>query len=128
MEDRSLDEFLDTGSDDDGDPSEEEPPDSDLDGADSSGASTEEQSATDATDETSASDPPENGDTSTEPSDESQSTGEPSLEPAVTYDVEPAVSTFVRVPDGDSCAACGATVERRWHSEDGLVCADCKEW
>jgi hypothetical protein len=32
-------------------------------------------------------------------------------------------------PDGVACAACGATVERRWTDADGRpVCVDCKAW
>lgn len=42
--------------------------------------------------------------------------------------VEPAVTTYQWDPDGLDCAACGATVERRWRGEAGPVCADCKEW
>ena len=40
--------------------------------------------------------------------------------------VEPAVSTYVA--RRGECAACGASVERRWQGEDGAVCPDCKEW
>lgn len=43
-------------------------------------------------------------------------------------EVEPARSTYAWSPDGADCAACGATVERRWRDESGLVCADCKGW
>lgn len=44
--------------------------------------------------------------------------------------VEPAAveATMAFSPEGADCAACGATVERRWQGESGLVCADCKEW
>jgi hypothetical protein len=45
-----------------------------------------------------------------------------------TGDVEPVVSTAEWHSVGAACAACGATVERRWHGEAGAVCADCKEW
>jgi len=43
-----------------------------------------------------------------------------------TAAVEPAASTYVG--RSGECAACGETVARRWHSDDGLVCPDCKEW
>ena len=48
--------------------------------------------------------------------------------------------TYTSTPDGAECAACGATVEKRWHAGEGgaaespdldpdaLVCPDCKEW
>lgn len=39
--------------------------------------------------------------------------------PVVTADWSPA---------GADCAVCGATVGRRWRSDEGQVCADCKEW
>ena len=42
--------------------------------------------------------------------------------------VAPARSTYAWSPAGADCAACGATVERRWRDETGLVCADCKTW
>lgn len=42
--------------------------------------------------------------------------------------VDPAETTYQWTPDGVDCAVCGSTVTQRWHSEDGLVCADCKEW
>ncbi|GAB7014209.1 DUF7573 domain-containing protein [Halolamina salina] len=57
-------------------------------------------------------------------------------------DAEPETPTFTytSTPDGAECAACGATVEKRWHAGEGgtaenpdlnpdaLVCPDCKEW
>jgi len=57
-------------------------------------------------------------------------------------DAEPETPTFTytSTPDGAECAACGATVEKRWHAGEGgtaekpdldpdaLVCSDCKEW
>lgn len=42
--------------------------------------------------------------------------------------VEPAQSTYDFSPEGAPCAACGASVEKRWRAEAGLVCPDCKEW
>lgn len=42
--------------------------------------------------------------------------------------VEPAVSTYDFSPEGAPCAGCGESVEKRWRSEAGLVCPDCKEW
>lgn len=42
--------------------------------------------------------------------------------------VEPVVATASWSPDGAACDACGTVVERRWGSDDGQVCSDCKEW
>ena len=42
--------------------------------------------------------------------------------------VEPAVSTYAFSPDGATCAACGAVVEKRWRDDGDLVCPDCKQW
>lgn len=42
--------------------------------------------------------------------------------------VESARSTYAWSPDGAPCAACDATVQRRWRDDSGLVCPDCKEW
>ena len=48
--------------------------------------------------------------------------------------------TYTSTPDGAECAACGETVEKRWHAGEGgavdapdldadaLVCPDCKAW
>ncbi|MFD1565909.1 DUF7573 domain-containing protein [Halolamina litorea] len=48
--------------------------------------------------------------------------------------------TYTSTPHGAACAACGATVEKRWRAGEGgaadapdldpdaLVCPDCKEW
>lgn len=42
--------------------------------------------------------------------------------------ITPATTTYQFAPAGKSCAACGETVTRRWESESGLVCGECKEW
>lgn len=39
-----------------------------------------------------------------------------------------ATSTYAWTPDGVSCPACGASVERRWRDGDRLVCAECVSW
>jgi hypothetical protein len=63
-------------------------------------------------------------------------------EPDDATDAEPEAPTFTytSTPDGAECAACGTTVEKRWHAGEGgvaddseldpsaLVCPDCKEW
>jgi rubrerythrin len=52
-----------------------------------------------------------------------------SATPAVSAaEATPATVTMAWSPAGADCAACGATVERRWQDEAGLVCPDCKEW
>lgn len=43
-------------------------------------------------------------------------------------DGEAVAPTSSVTPDGAPCAACGSVVARRWRSDDGLVCADCREW
>jgi len=45
-----------------------------------------------------------------------------------TDGVEPAAATLEWSPGGAGCDSCGAEVRRRWNSEAGLVCAECKEW
>ncbi|MFH5797504.1 hypothetical protein [Haladaptatus sp. CMAA 1911] len=72
-------------------------------------------------------------------SDETEEAGEPSEreesaevpevdESAEVPEVEPARATYDWTPTGAACACCGSTVEKRWRDEDGMVCADCKEW
>lgn len=41
---------------------------------------------------------------------------------------EAVTTTYQWTPSGATCAACGDRIERRWHSDDGLVCPGCKEW
>lgn len=47
------------------------------------------------------------------------------LDPA---NAEAARTTHQWAPAGVPCEACGREVERRWESDEGLVCPDCKEW
>lgn len=42
--------------------------------------------------------------------------------------VEPATVTARWDPDGLTCEACGAVVERQWRDGDSFVCPSCKEW
>lgn len=42
--------------------------------------------------------------------------------------VEPADTTYAWGGDESVCQSCGESVDRRWRSDDGLVCPDCKEW
>ncbi|NHN41957.1 hypothetical protein G9C85_09990 [Halorubellus sp. JP-L1] len=42
--------------------------------------------------------------------------------------VTPAASTSRVAPDGGSCSACDADVERLWFDGDDAVCAACKSW
>jgi len=105
MEDRSLDDFLDAGSDDAEESAASDP-------------SAEDASDVDATE--SDVDAPESA---------SETTAEADDSPGVDADVvEPAVSTYVWSGEGGECAACGATVDRRWRQDDDLVCVECKEW
>ena len=80
-----------------------------------------------------------------EPSDAEDGTPDPddTLDPDEPTDAgttEEPTFTYTSTPDGAECAACGATVEKRWHAGEGgtaddldldpdaLVCPDCKEW
>lgn len=105
--DRSLDEFLGGGSDDAEEPEPQE---------DDSPESRESGGSEDGSDEESE------GDTEDSGAEVEDGSGVESVEPAAVE------ATMAFAPDGADCAACGATVERRWQGESGLVCADCKEW
>ncbi|WP_435118053.1 DUF7573 domain-containing protein [Halolamina sp. C58] len=64
----------------------------------------------------------------------------PESDDSTTETPETPTFTYTSTPDGAECAACGATVEKRWHAGEGgaaenpdldpdaLVCPDCKEW
>lgn len=43
-----------------------------------------------------------------------------------TGEVEPATSTYVG--RSGECVACGQRVKRRWESDEGPVCPECKVW
>jgi len=43
-------------------------------------------------------------------------------------EIEPATVTYEYSSVGIECVACGTQTQRRWQSEGGPVCADCKEW
>jgi len=124
MGDRSLDDFLDAGSDDT-DESDGSDATAESDISDESGA-TEEQADSAASagsaDEAEADDE-DDADPAGSTTDNTDDS--PGVDPDA---VEPAVSTYVWDDGGGECAACGATVDRRWRQEDDLVCADCKEW
>jgi hypothetical protein len=46
---------------------------------------------------------------------------------AADHDSDRPLATYGWSPDGDDCPVCGATVQRRWRDGDRFVCADCKE-
>jgi hypothetical protein len=114
MGNRSLDDFLDAGSDG-------------GDASDDDGTTVEDRA-----DPVSASGA--SADASTEPANESvegaTEVPESAAEPAGPDDesVEPAVSTYVWDGAGGECTACGETVAERWQSEAGPVCRACKDW
>lgn len=101
MRDSSLDEYLDGEASEEGDDTAE--PETSTESSDG-----EEPASDDTADEETVND---------EPVDEEESDA-----------VDPAESTYDWTPTGASCAACSATVERRWRDDEGLVCADCKSW
>lgn len=112
MRDSSLDEYLDGEESEEGDDtaeSETSTESSDAEETASDGTANEEEAAGDDT--------ADEGTVNDEPVDEEESDA-----------VDPAESTYDWTPTGASCAACSATVERRWRDDDGLVCADCKSW
>jgi hypothetical protein len=113
MEERSLDDFLDAGGAETDSHEAERSGDSGTDDA----ASSRDHVEADADDAEPAQAP--DGDSSGGPDEGA---------PVAADSVDPAVSTYGWGPDGGTCAACGATVERRWRGEDGLVCPDCKSW
>jgi len=65
------------------------------------------------------------GETAHEADDAESSREDDAEDPAA---VEPAATTYQWTPAGATCAACGERTKRRWHSDDGLVCPDCKAW
>ncbi|MFB6141137.1 MAG: hypothetical protein ABEJ26_11970 [Halosimplex sp.] len=126
MGNRSLDDFVGSGA------AEDDPNDGSL-TADTgtNGDEATEAASTDADPDSGASDADVGSDAATgsDASDESETRageeGGPRVDPAT---VDPAESTYAWSGDGGVCDACGGTVERRWRSDDGLVCPDCKEW
>ncbi|QLH81462.1 DUF7573 domain-containing protein [Halosimplex pelagicum] len=121
MGDRSLDDFLDGDSGDgDGDGPDESPDRSESAADDSVDTDDDdlEEAETSVDDETEVDTGGDDGETGDE-------------DDGVRVDpttVEPAEATYAWSGDGGTCAACGETVDRRWRSDDGLVCPDCKEW
>ncbi|MWG36643.1 DUF7573 domain-containing protein [Halomarina oriensis] len=102
--DRSLDEFA-TPDTDEGTTDAETDDDAPADGGPAGGEETPADAAADAGE--------------TDPTDDGE-------EPSLT--VRAAESTMDWTPDGAACAACEATVERRWRDDGRLVCLDCKQW
>lgn len=43
-------------------------------------------------------------------------------------DAEPATATSAWHSDGASCERCGERTDRRWTDDGALVCVDCKTW
>ncbi|MHB9287058.1 hypothetical protein ACKVMT_08460 [Halobacteriales archaeon Cl-PHB] len=43
-------------------------------------------------------------------------------------DVDLAMSTATWTPGGAACEACGESAERRWRTDEGIVCVDCVDW
>jgi hypothetical protein len=103
-DDRSLDEFLESGDSDD----DEE--------ANEGGEGNENRDAASA-----------------ESAEQAESDGEASEDAGTAQSVDPAAvdpatTTYDWEPGGGACTVCGERVNRRWESEDGLVCQACKEW
>ena len=105
MENRSLDDFLDSEGSESG-PAEQAGPDA----TGEAKAEPETDGEADAHAESGA-------------DAESSADGDVRVEPA---GVEPAATTYA-AGEGE-CAACGGAVRERWRGEAGLVCPACKEW
>jgi hypothetical protein len=118
MEDRSLDDFLDPGSDDEGTTDETSRDDT---GDGSVDTSTDQPTVDETPDHDGTTAGTGDGRTAVEGVAETE-------RDAGSEAVEPAVSTSAWDPEGGACVACGGTVGRRWQGESGLVCPDCKEW
>lgn len=65
---------------------------------------------------------------STQSGDEDATDGVAEIQAEAAPDREPATSTAAWSADGATCGGCGETVERRWQTDDGFVCADCVDW
>jgi hypothetical protein len=122
-ENRSLDEFVGSDSEDASDDSEvgesvEAEESESVDGEESESVDGEESESGDSADAepVEASDDPATADNSEELV---------ALDPETVEPVEP---TFSATPEERECARCGASVRARWRDEDGYVCGDCKEW
>ncbi|MFW6434761.1 MAG: DUF7573 domain-containing protein [Halovenus sp.] len=100
MDDASLDEFLDTGSDD---------------GEDTPTSEGEDREPIDEV--------PADGETDTDDSADTQATA--SID---TEAVEPATPTATWTESGEHCDRCGAETQRLWTDDEAAVCRDCKEW
>jgi hypothetical protein len=113
MRDSSLDEFLETGDDSEGD---------DAAGDDSEGV-TEPPDSSEAATAVEERETTEEGAVEATAGDVDEGTAG-----GAAGGVEPAVSTYDWTPPGADCEACGAAVERRWRDDGRLVCTDCKAW
>lgn len=124
--DASLDEFL-GGNDEDAEPGDDgnEPGDGAIDdGATGDDVAGDDVAAAPETDDAAT---PTDVERETDADEMVVANGDAAA-PLPPDAVGPATSTYDWSPDGDDCAACSATVERRWRDDPGLVCADCKEW
>lgn len=134
MGDRSLDEFLDTGDEADSETdadagAEAEPAESEADSAtDSAESPADFAESTTGTAESPAEESADQESPDEESPDRGSNAPDSTPTPKAGEGVDPATSTYVRTPAGGECADCGATVERRWNGDGGLVCPDCKDW
>jgi hypothetical protein len=55
-------------------------------------------------------------------------TDDPEADTDDPEDVTPATPTYRWSPDETVCDSCGGATRRRWQSEAGLVCRECKQW
>jgi hypothetical protein len=116
MDDASLDDFLDGGSDDPGAESEEEASD---------GSESPSGEADETADEGPSQTPSETADETADGEDAAAGDGAVATE---SDGVPPAESTFAWSSEPVACAACGEAVQRRWRDDGELVCRACKSW
>ncbi len=115
MENRSLDDFLDSEGSESG-PAEQA-------GPDATGEAKAEPETDGEADAHAESGADADVDAESGADAESSADGDVRVEPA---GVEPAATTYA-AGEGE-CAACGGAVRERWRGEAGLVCPACKEW
>jgi hypothetical protein len=116
MDDASLDDFLDGGSDDPGAESGEKA---------SGGSESPSAEADETADEEPSQTPSETADETADGEDAAVGDGTVATE---SDGVPPAESTFAWSSEPVACAACGEAVQRRWRGDGELVCRACKSW
>ncbi|WP_449272328.1 DUF7573 domain-containing protein [Halorhabdus salina] len=53
---------------------------------------------------------------------------DPPIDDTAEPEVRPATPTYVYLPRGVACDACGTVTQRRWTVDGDLLCPSCVEW